>query len=97
MYVEPSGRKKPRDPWSFRQTGVEHKYDAKMNRSVFIVLHPKERSTAQHQLEEYAGHVQGHSMARHPLNVHLTIISSQMNHWQEHMEDLAESLQDIVC
>ena len=96
MYVEPSGRPSPRDPWSFRQTGVEHRYEPDTNRSYIILLHPKEESAAQERLEDHASSSSRFALASHPLNVHLVILSSYLVHWQSHIESLAETLSDIV-
>jgi hypothetical protein len=96
MYVEPSGRPHPRDPWSFRQTGVEHRYESTTNRNLIVLLHNNDESSAQERLEKHANSSERYALAAHPLNVHLVIISSYMVHWQDHIENLARSLQDIV-
>lgn len=96
MYIEPSGRACPRDPWSFRQTGVQHKYNNKTNQSTIILLHPNRESVVQGKLEALAESTDRQALAAHPLNVHLVIIDSYMAHWQDHMESLAESLHEIV-
>jgi hypothetical protein len=96
MYVEPSGRVYPRDPWSFRQTGVQHKYNNKTNQSTIILLHPNDESVAQGKLEAFTEPTDRQVLAAHPLSVHLVIIDSYMAHWQGHMESLAQSLHDIV-
>ena len=96
MYVEPSGRRVPRDPWSIRQTGVDHKYESNTNRSAILLLHAKENAMAQEMLETHADSQNRIELASHPLNTHLVIISSNMVHWQPHIEFLAEGLADIV-
>jgi hypothetical protein len=96
MYVEPSGRQHPRDPWSFRQTGVEHIYESATKRNWIVLLNNNDESSAQERLENYANSAQRYTLAAHPLNVHLVILSTYMVHWQEHIESLARSLQDIV-
>ncbi|KAF2708726.1 hypothetical protein K504DRAFT_534314 [Pleomassaria siparia CBS 279.74] len=95
MYVEPSGRQPPRDIWSFRQTGVGHKYERSVNRNTIVLLHNNDESTAQARLEKHATCQERFALAAHPLNVHLVIVSSYVVHWQDHIESLARSLQDI--
>ncbi|KAF2738921.1 hypothetical protein EJ04DRAFT_560183 [Polyplosphaeria fusca] len=95
MYIEPNGRKSPKDPWSFRQTVVYHGYDSLHDRNRIIVLHPKENSAAQEKLESVATSRERDILATHPLNVHLLIISSYMIHWPNHSESLAKELQEI--
>ncbi|KAK6526985.1 hypothetical protein TWF281_010182 [Arthrobotrys megalospora] len=41
-YVDPHGRKLPKDPFAIRQTGVYHKYDPQAKRSVWIFIQPSE-------------------------------------------------------
>ena len=96
MYVEPSGRLSPRDPWSYRQTGVEHKYFSQSNRNSIILLNPKAESRAENRFEQHACSVERHALAMHPMHTHLVIVSVYMTYWQEYLESLAASLQDIV-
>lgn len=96
MYVEPSGRPSPRDPWSFRQTGVEHLYDSSNDRNLIVLLHPNDRAAAQGRLEELADSQHRFNLIAHPLHAHLVIMSSYLKHWQEYLECLAKSVLDIV-
>ena len=60
------------------------------------MLHPNEHSSAQQRLEAFASSLERRSLAEHPMNVHLVAISSYLVHWQEHIESLAKSLEEIV-
>jgi hypothetical protein len=95
MYVERNGKQLPRDPWSFRQTGVVHKYSAMKGTSQVILLHPNSEALAQIKLKD---HAESHhsAMAEHPLNMHLIIISLYLTNWQDHLEFLASELEHIV-
>ncbi|KAF2182449.1 hypothetical protein K469DRAFT_636798 [Zopfia rhizophila CBS 207.26] len=95
MYVEPSGRELPRDQWSFRQTGVYHRYCRDGDTSQVVLLHPRNRSLAQGRLEGYAQSMDRHTLDGHPMNLHLVIISSYIIHWQDHNETLAKELESI--
>jgi hypothetical protein len=96
MYVERSGRPTGRDPWSFRQTGVFHRFTGAQNGNFFILLHPKSKPMAQKRLELWASSPQRHSLAQHPMNVHLIVLSSYMTYWPEQIESLAGALADAV-
>jgi Mg2+ and Co2+ transporter CorA len=95
MYVEPSGRVAPRDPWSYRQTGIAHKYESETNSNLIVMLNPKESSAAQSRLEKHANSPKRERLAGHPLNVHLVILSSYLAHWQDYIESLAQALEEI--
>ena len=96
MYVEPNGKQLPRDPWSFRQTGVYHKFTATTKRSWIVLLHPNDHAIAQSRLEKCIDATRETTLAKHPLNVHLVVISSYLIHWQAHTESLASELEHIV-
>ncbi|CAO2649255.1 Nn.00g066400.m01.CDS01 [Neocucurbitaria sp. VM-36] len=93
MYVEPNGKQLPRDPWSFRQTGVYHKFIATNNKSCIVLLHPNDDAIAQDRLDAHTEPLRETTLARHPLNVHLVIISTYLIHWQAHTESLASDLE----
>ena len=97
MYIEPSGRVAGRDPWSYRQTGVYHRYDRANDNNTFLMLHPKRESNIQKLVESYIQlPVENQSLVGHPLNMHLIVLYSSSRHWQGYIESLAESLADIV-
>jgi hypothetical protein len=96
MYVELNGKRAPRDPWSFRQTGVYHKFSATNNNSQIILLHPNNEAVAQSRLEALAHTPHKAELTQHPLNIHLVIISTYLSHYQEHIESLADELEQIV-
>lgn len=96
MYAELNGRQAPRDPWSFRQTGVYHKYTASNNCNRIILLHPNDEAVAQDKLRGYAQSPHRAVLAKHPLNVHLVVLSSYLGSWQDQIESLASELELIV-
>jgi hypothetical protein len=96
MYVERNGRRPPRDTWSFRQTGVVHKFSREMCSSQIVVLHPNNEAVAQTKLEALAESSHKAEVTQHPLNVHLVIIWSYLANWQDYIESLASDLEQIV-
>jgi hypothetical protein len=96
MYVERNGRHPPRDIWSFRQTGVVHKFSAGSFVSQVILLHPNDEAVAQTKLEALASSSHKVEVSQHPLNIHLVIIWSYLANWQDHIESLASDLEQIV-
>lgn len=96
MYVERNGRSAPRDPWSYRQTGNYHKFNATKSCSQIVLLHPNNEAIAQTRLEGHAESPWTADLANHPLNVHLVIISSYLVNWQEYVESIATELEQIV-
>lgn len=96
MYVELNGKRAPRDPWSFRQTGVYHKFSAANNSSQIILLHLNNEAVAQSKLEAFAHSACKIELTQHPLNVHMVIISAYLMNYQEHIESLADELEQIV-
>jgi hypothetical protein len=95
MYVEPNGKTLPRDPWSFRQTGVYHKSLAANSVNRVVMLHPNSEAVAQIKLETFE-HATKADLAKHPLNVHLLIVSTYLIHWQDYIESLASDLEQLV-
>ncbi|KAF2809485.1 uncharacterized protein BDZ99DRAFT_531837 [Mytilinidion resinicola] len=95
MYVEPSGRPTDRDQWSFRQTGVYQKHSMKTRQSKCILLHSNDEPALQKRLEKHAESPEKLALARHPMNVHLVVLSTYIVHWQDYIESMAKSLQDI--
>ncbi|KAF1967974.1 hypothetical protein BU23DRAFT_572792 [Bimuria novae-zelandiae CBS 107.79] len=83
MFVELNGKELPRDPWSYRQTGIHHKASAINDSSEVVILHLNDNSVAQSRLEKYADSSRRVDLAKHPLKVHLYI------------EDLASDLEQI--
>ena len=96
MYVERNGKQLPRDPWSFRQTGVVHRYSVANYSSQVILLHPNSKAVAQKRLEDISESSHRAKLAEHPLNLHLVVVSSYMANWQDHLESLASDLEQIV-
>jgi hypothetical protein len=96
MYVERNGRRPPRDTWSFRQTGVMHKFSFESCSSQIVIIHPSDDAVAQSKLEAMAESSHRAQLTRHPLTVHLIIIWSYLANWQDHIESLASDLEQIV-
>jgi hypothetical protein len=96
MYVERNGRRPPRDIWSFRQTGVIHKFSAGDCSSQVVIIHPNDEAVAQTKLEALAESSHRAQVTQHPLNVHLVIIWSYLSNWQDHVESLASDLEQMV-
>jgi hypothetical protein len=95
MYIEPNGKTPPRDPWSFRQTGVYHKSSAANSVNQVVILHPNSEAVVQTNLEA-CEHATNLVLAKHPLNVHLMIVSTYLVHWQDYIESLASELEQLV-
>ncbi|KAF2837145.1 hypothetical protein M501DRAFT_995677 [Patellaria atrata CBS 101060] len=96
MYVEPNGRRLGRDPWSYRQTGLYHRYQAKGSTNIFVLLHPKSDSVVQQRIESCSrSPEEKQSLAEHPMYLHLIILKSYTAHWQSYIEDLADGLAKI--
>ncbi|OAG25013.1 hypothetical protein CC77DRAFT_297181 [Alternaria alternata] len=95
MYVERNGRRPPRDTWSFRQTGVMHKFSFESCSSQIVIIHPSDDAVAQSKLEAMAESSHRAQLTRHPLTVHLIIIWSYLANWQDHIESLASDLEQI--
>jgi len=96
MYVERNGKRPPRDIWSFRQTGVTHKFSSERCSSQVVVIHPNDEAVAQSKLEALAESSNTAQLTQHPLTVHLVILLSYMAHWQDYLESLASDLEQIV-
>jgi hypothetical protein len=96
MYVELNGKRAPRDPWSFRQTGVYHRFSTANSNSQIILLHPNNEAVAQSKLETLAQSEHKADLMKHPLNIHVVIISAYLTNYQEHIESLADELEQIV-
>lgn len=97
MYVEPSGRPPGRDPWSIRQTGVYHRWDASVDVNLFILLHPRHSPPVQEKLENLAHKPdERDALVEHPLNVHIVLLTSCLSFWQAYIQDLAKKLSDYV-
>lgn len=96
MYVELNGKQPPHEPWSFRQTGVYHKYKASSKDNRAIILHPNDAAQAQARLKSFVHPTQPSKLAEHPLNIHLVIISTYLVHWHKYIENLASELEQIV-
>lgn len=97
MYVEPNGRRLPRDPWSIRRTGVYHKSSAAYSINQVVLLHSNSETIAQARLEGLAESPRKSALTSHPLNIHLLIILSYLVHWPDNIESLAGELEQIVC
>ncbi|PSN61811.1 hypothetical protein BS50DRAFT_578295 [Corynespora cassiicola Philippines] len=95
MYVEPSGRDAERDPWSIRQTGIYHDYEADSKTSRIILLHPKNESAAQERIEKLAHRSSIGLLTDHPINIHIVIISVYLTHWSDHIESIATGAEEI--
>ncbi|KAI8933033.1 hypothetical protein NX059_009682 [Plenodomus lindquistii] len=95
MYIEPNGKKPPRNPRSFRQTGVYHKSSAANCVNEVVLIHPNNEAAAQRNLEDLAENGCHTMLAEHPLNIHLLIITTYMAHWQDHNEGLASELEQM--
>jgi len=95
MYVERNGKRPPRDIWSFRQTGVTHKFSSERCSSQVVVIHPNDEAVAQSKLEALAESSNTAQLTQHPLTVHLVILLSYMAHWQDYLESLASDLEQI--
>ncbi|KAF2676498.1 hypothetical protein K458DRAFT_468506 [Lentithecium fluviatile CBS 122367] len=96
MYVQLNGKCAPRDPWSFRQTGVYHRYSARDHCNRVALLHPSDEALSQSRLDDYAQSSCRIALATHPLNVHLVVLSSYLISWQDHIESLASELEQII-
>lgn len=96
MYIERNGKELPRNPWSYRQTGVYHKFSIINGSSQIIVINPNDEAVAQSRLEKYTESSHRDELAKHPLNVHLVVLSSYLVNWGEYIEDLARDLEQIV-
>lgn len=96
MYIEPNGRRPPRDVWSFRQTGAYHRFEASTQKNCVVLLHPNDEAKAQARLESFLEPTKTMQLGNHPLNLHLVVISSYIVHWQDHTVDLASELEQIV-
>ncbi|KAI4948625.1 hypothetical protein J4E86_007973 [Alternaria arbusti] len=95
MYVERNGKRPPRDIWSFRQTGVTHKFASEGCSSQVVVIHPNDEAVAQSKLEAMIDYSDTAQLAQHPLTVHIVILLSYLPNWQDHLESLASDLEQI--
>lgn len=96
MYIEPNRRRPPKDPWSFRQTGVYHKSSKANNVNKVLLIHPTDESAAETKIEGLVSSSHKAALTRHPLHIHLLILSSYLFHWQDYIESKADELEQIV-
>ncbi|KAH8746477.1 hypothetical protein F5882DRAFT_446318 [Hyaloscypha sp. PMI_1271] len=71
-HVEEHGRTGVYDPWSIRQTGVYHKYDAAENRNTFILLNPSTPLTKRFEDKD---------PSTQALGIHCLILSAMTERW----------------
>jgi len=96
MYIERNGRRPPRDIWSFRQTGVTHKFSSDRCSSQVVVIHPNDETVVQSKLEAMAESSNTAQLTQHPLAIHLFILLSYLANWEDYLESLASDLEQSV-
>ena len=90
-HVQLHGRSK-RDPWSFRNFAVYHRYStSKKSMWIFIGL-PK-------SMEDHLEHILSDSglTGPHPLLLHSYLLTASLKSWRWYFNHLEEQLQEIVC
>ncbi|EWC46539.1 hypothetical protein DRE_04262 [Drechslerella stenobrocha 248] len=90
-YFELNGRV-PENPWSLRQTGVYHKYNAAIGKSVWIFLRPSERMIK--LLENTLRYDSANSSidTRAVLIYHALFISAALHSWKSYISFLESKL-----
>ncbi|KAF1349799.1 hypothetical protein BDV97DRAFT_175555 [Delphinella strobiligena] len=95
VYMEPNGRRAPKDPFSQRQTGVFHRYKPGDKSNFVILLHPMENSRAQQRLESLSERERGNRASQSPLDIHMLVLSSYLNNWRAYIESLADQSKEL--
>lgn len=84
-------------PWVVRQTGVYHQYDNKLNRSVWVIVSPMQKSQAAKRikqcLESKTTRIQ---IIARPLLLHSVLISANLSNWRGFCEHYESKLEAIV-
>lgn len=75
-HVEEHGRSEVYDPWSIRQLGVYHKYDAARNQNIFILLNPSTPLTK--RFEEM-------DPGTSALGIHCLILGAMTERWTQYL------------
>ena len=69
--------------WHLRQTGIYHGYSKVRKSNLFLVLHPREDSIFQRQLEAHVGRTTtGGGLAGCPMAVHRMLFESYIGNWR---------------
>lgn len=87
-YVQKSGRET--HPWSVRQMGVYQKFDFNESSSTWIFLQP----TCQVKRLAIA---MPNQRTRHPLDTHISILSSTTEAWRWYLKELDQTIRSLVC
>jgi hypothetical protein len=97
-YMEPNNRHKGKDGWSLRQTGVYHHYDPETKSNTCFLMHPRECSTAQHQISAQFDNAGNTTLCKNdPLDLHILLLSSYLENWQLYINELTEEFKPLVC
>jgi hypothetical protein len=95
--MEPNYRRKGKEGWSLRQTGVYHRYESNTKSSTCFLMHPREESTAQNQLNARFDADGATSLLKNdPLDFHVLLLSSYFENWQLYLNELTKEFKPLV-
>jgi hypothetical protein len=85
--------------WKLRQTGVYHAYTQSSESHLFILLHPREDSIFQAELEKFVGDMSRTALlVARPLAVHELLFQSYIGNWRIFLRDKgSDFLRSVSC
>lgn len=86
-HVEENGRSEAFDPWSVRQVGLYHNYDAVLNNNLFVVVNPHKALVK--MLEQQNAEID-------PLEIHRLVLRSVTERWSQYLAHLETLCSEIV-
>jgi len=86
-HVEEHGRQGAYDPWSIRQMGINHKYDAAQRQNTFVILNPSQGLMKR---------LDNMSPDAEMLDIHRLILCAAVEHWNQYLAHLESLCKDIV-
>jgi hypothetical protein len=91
--VAAHGRSFPKDPFSVRETGVYHGYDAATQQTQWVIIQPSQE--LQERTREYFAHPR-ESQAESQIRIHGIIFQTAMQAWREYLVYLEATFTKMV-